>query len=288
VSQHEENLIQHLKRDEQMHELAMSEEFDAEYSELQMENIKLKNELRESKALLKHQNYDNKPPGDLKKKIDELTSYKKKMQENIQLLSKTILLEKFGPGPHKVEIKVQFDPSSEIAKPTESGKDTGNIVIELAPVDDLPHVVYWFLEQVSRKLYDGCSFHRSAEHVIQGGPTPNFLSPANPGLQKRFKDSGFDSVLFQEYSAKHPHVKYTLGYAGRPGGPDFYISTMNNTKDHGPGGQTDYEDPTEADPCFAKVIEGFDVVDRMHKSPVNPGWYHGMAQNIAILSMRIL
>ena len=29
---------------------------------------------------------------------------------------------------------------------------------------------------------------------------------------------------FQEYHASYPHVKYTLGFAGRPGGPAWYIS----------------------------------------------------------------
>jgi hypothetical protein len=63
---------------------------------------------------------------------------------------------------------------------------------------------------------------------------------------------------------------------------------MDNTVNHGPGGQTSYEDPSEADPCFAKVVDGFSVVDRVALSPVKPGWYKAMVQNVAIRSMRII
>ena len=94
--------------------------------------------------------------------------------------------------------------------------------------------------------------------------------------------------MFQEYSEKYPHNKYTLGYAGRPGGPDFYISTQDNSKIHGPGGQDSYQDPTEADPCFARIIEGFNIVDRMHQSPVEEGGYKRMVKYVSINSMRIL
>lgn len=161
-------------------------------------------------------------------------------------------------------------------------------MIELAPIDEMPHAVYWFLEQVTRGLFDGCSFHRNAGHVVQGGPAPNFLSPPDPQLHKRFQRAGFYHILFQEYSPKFPHEKYTMGLAGRPGGPDFYVSTANNTKLHGPGGQRSYDDPSEADPCFAKVVEGFNVVDRMQLGPVKPGGYKAFTDNVAIVSMKLL
>lgn len=72
-------------------------------------------------------------------------------------------------------------------------------------------------------------------------------------------------------------------------GPDFYISTQDNTKIHGPGGQGNYADPTEADPCFAKLLEDFHrVADRIHRSSVKTGPYKAMEHNVAITSMRMV
>jgi len=89
----------------------------------------------------------------------------------------------------------------------------------------MPHTVYLFLEQVSHKLYDGTSFHRNAGHVVQAGPTPYYKNPGHTP-RKLFRDADLMSVSFQEYHPDFPHIKYTLGYAGRPGGPDFYVSTV--------------------------------------------------------------
>ncbi len=88
----------------------------------------------------------------------------------------------------------------------------------------MPYTVHFFLEQVSRGLWDGCSFHRNAGHVVQGGPVGNHLEKKN--VRAPFQESGYTSVAFQEYHPDFPHKKYTLGYAGRPGGPDFYVSVM--------------------------------------------------------------
>ena len=181
-------------------------------------------------------------------------------------------------------IELSFDPN----RLEESGSED-SFIIEMAPIDEMPHSVYWFLSQVDRGFFDRCGFHQNPGHVIQGGPVPNFIWAPNQNLRGVFEDKALTSVLFQEYSPEFPHEKYTIGYAGRPGGPDFYISTTDNTKIHGPFGQVGYADPSEADPCFAKVVSGFEAVDRMMNIPVQPRDKNfSMISFVAITSMKIL
>jgi len=73
---------------------------------------------------------------------------------------------------------------------------------------------------------------------------------------------------------------------------DFYINVRDNTQIHGPFGQDQYEEANEADPCFGRVVEGKDVVDRLHTIPtvmdetVNSPIL--MERLVAITAMRIL
>jgi cyclophilin family peptidyl-prolyl cis-trans isomerase len=221
----------------------------------------------------------------LQKQVAYLQKYKSRLHQAIQDFSRQRVLEQFGPGPHRVEVLVEFHPESNVVTPSDA-----RIVLELAPLDDMPHANYWFLSQVVHGTYNGCSFHRNAGHVIQGGPSPNHLSQGKSwkDLNQQFKSVGLESILFQEYSPNFPHVAYTVGYAGRPGGPDFYISMQDNSRVHGPGGQRSYEDPSEADVCFAKVVQGRDVADLIHQSAVQPGGYKHMVHNVAIVHMKWL
>eukprot|EP00545_Synedropsis_sp_CCMP1620_P012260 CAMPEP_0119004220 /NCGR_PEP_ID=MMETSP1176-20130426/1023_1 /TAXON_ID=265551 /ORGANISM="Synedropsis recta cf, Strain CCMP1620" /LENGTH=361 /DNA_ID=CAMNT_0006955905 /DNA_START=66 /DNA_END=1151 /DNA_ORIENTATION=+ len=219
----------------------------------------------------------------LQGQVDHLKENKEHMHTAIQHISRNVVLEKFGPGPHRVEMILAFDP----AEPGEG--DAHRIVLELAPLDDMPHANYWFLHQVSLNLWNGCSFHRNAGHVLQSGAAGNFMNAGNnTNKEQEFVTAGYSSILFQEYSPNFPHLPLTVGYAGRPGGPDFYISTMDNSVNHGPGGQGEYDDVGEADPCFAKVVEGEDAVWRMHGLSVKDGAYEGLVHNVAIVDMRLL
>ena len=60
-----------------------------------------------------------------------------------------------------------------------------------------------------------------------------------------------------------PHEPWTVGFAGK--GPEFYINSVDNTKSHGPDGNTHQDNAAnEADPCFGRIVEGLSIVKQMY------------------------
>jgi len=165
---------------------------------------------------------------------------------------------------------LSIDPRSNVYQEEFHGEND-IVVIETASSEVMPHSVFQFLEMVSNHVYDGTIFYRNAQHILQAGPTDNAerlhkLESQHPSLAH---------VAFQEYSPDMPHIKYTLGFPDRPGGPDFYINMQDNRGLHGPGGQAKhYGDVGDADPCFATVIQGKEAIDRVRQSDVEPSGYH--------------
>jgi len=164
--------------------------------------------------------------------------------QNLQVATRKYLAARYGArDSYTLDLTLAF--------PESMGGGSEVLTVETAPVAWMPHAVHVFLNAaVSLKQKSGwrCAFHRRAGHVLQA-----FISGAGaPGL------------AFQEYDARFPHEAYTLGFAGRPGGPAFYISTVDNVANHGPGSQGSR---TEADSCFAKVVGSRDVVNRMKTQP---------------------
>jgi len=201
-----------------------------------------------------------------------------KMREEVQQMSRREVLHKFGRGPYRIEISLDF--------PDSSGGGPSVFLLELAPLNLMPHSVYMFLQQVSHNLWNGCSFEFNAPHVIQ--TTTRSYVNTNEKKQSEFEELGLMSVSFQEYNEKFPHNKYSIGFSSRSNGPGWYISTKDNSRLHGPGGQKGgaYEFDTDADPCFGRVIDGFDAIDRVHSMPVRQG--HKLLQRVGIKSARIL
>lgn len=153
----------------------------------------------------------------------------------------------FGAKNYRVRFDLEFQPT--IPDFDEKGKD-GTLVIELAPISLIPCSVYNFLE-IARTWHKG-AFHRNAGHV----------------LQAMARSDVKESMPFQEYSNEYPHKKGTIGYAGRPSGPEFYVSIQDNSANHGPGSQQKHN-PYEADSIIGTVIQGMEdgTVARIHKMP---------------------
>jgi len=166
--------------------------------------------------------------------------------KKLQTVTQQFLQTYYGLAePYRVKIELNFPQA--IPDYQDNGPN-GSFTIELAPSTLQPHSIHTFLE-LARTFTKG-AFHRFAPHVFQ-----------------TFMKTDIPHLAFQEYSPDYPHKERTVGYAGRPSGPEWYVSTMDNSQDHGPGTQQK-ENPHEADSCFGTVIEGYEnVVLRMKKIP---------------------
>jgi hypothetical protein len=139
-----------------------------------------------------------------------------------------LLLFRWGPGPHEVLFTILFQ-----------GQEL-EFVIEMAPLDAVPHAVHVFLEQVAHGLWNRTYIYLNGPHVVQIGPKliddddedddehdPHHdhhpehhhddddeeeesedLNPAT----RAFRELGLDKLAFSDYSADFPHVPWTLGY----------------------------------------------------------------------------
>jgi cyclophilin family peptidyl-prolyl cis-trans isomerase len=107
---------------------------------------------------------------------------------------------------------------------------------------------------------------------LKAAPLPYDGSSPSDKAQE-FLDKGLESVAFREYSPDYPHDRYTVGFAA-DGSPSFYINTEDNTDIHA------------GDPCFAKVISGFDTIQRLENSPTRNGIW--LEQRIGIKRATVL
>ncbi len=118
----------------------------------------------------------------------------------------------------------------------------------------MPHAIHTFMDSVSNNVWDNTMFIHKVEHVVLATPIDEEGNQKNPSLTK--------TLLFPEYSEEYPHIENTIGYQGRPGGPEIYINLNDNSEHHGPGGQRHHDLVEEADPCFGKITHGIDVLKK--------------------------
>eukprot|EP00532_Pseudo-nitzschia_australis_P003652 CAMPEP_0168198246 /NCGR_PEP_ID=MMETSP0139_2-20121125/21656_1 /TAXON_ID=44445 /ORGANISM="Pseudo-nitzschia australis, Strain 10249 10 AB" /LENGTH=656 /DNA_ID=CAMNT_0008122893 /DNA_START=277 /DNA_END=2247 /DNA_ORIENTATION=- len=299
------------------------------------------------------------------KKIEQHTKREKAFSDQIGWLmdatrreSKRMILERFGPGPHQVEITFMQTAASNNNAPSQQRH---KFVIDLAPVDLVPHAIHLFLEQVDHGLMDGTQFYLNGPHIVQAGPQPTWghgidgnddafyttgrskkdkLSTDAVGTlnkyekqrnkkeaegsqhddddtyadddeyeeyysqedyvqedkrTKEFSDLGLDHLAFPDYSKEFPHVAWTVGFTGRPGGPDWYINKVDNTEGHGPGGQYQYALHEQGDSCFGKIsMQGTGrnlLAQQVYQAPIyedHSEWHHFISNPIEIVHAEIL
>lgn len=109
----------------------------------------------------------------------------------------------------------------------------------------MPHTIHHFLEQVFYGLYDHSAFHSNVADMLQAGPSDYTAYEAlrlHPSLQ---------SLLFSESSPTFSQEQYGVGYQGAL---DFSIRFKHQHNN--------------ADPSFARVVQGMDAVDKLHQRPV--------------------
>jgi len=160
---------------------------------------------------------------------------------------------------HKTKSDIPRNAYSEDVAPLVE-TPTHTLVLEMAPLELMPHSVYTFLEMVDAKLVDGCSFVLYAMNTIKAAPLPYDGSRPTAKV-KAFRKLGLDTLSFREYSKDYPHEQFTVGFAA-DGSPDFYINTGDNTDQH------------VGEPCFARIVSGFDTIEKMEDEPTRSMmWY---------------
>ena len=194
---------------------------------------------------------------------------------------------RFGPGPHRVKVFVVF--------PDDADEEEYTFTLEMAPLSSTPHAVHIFLEQVYHHLWDDAYIYLNGPHILQIGPEQTFEEESHNGddraaALKPFRELQLDTLVFPEYSEDFPHSMWTVGFTGRPGGPDFYINKVDNSKLHGPGGQFQHDLDEFADPCFAKVVDGFGTLKKIFSVPTSedPEWKWFYDDPIYIVAMEII
>eukprot|EP00429_Kryptoperidinium_foliaceum_P028449 CAMPEP_0176137066 /NCGR_PEP_ID=MMETSP0120_2-20121206/69576_1 /TAXON_ID=160619 /ORGANISM="Kryptoperidinium foliaceum, Strain CCMP 1326" /LENGTH=388 /DNA_ID=CAMNT_0017472885 /DNA_START=30 /DNA_END=1194 /DNA_ORIENTATION=- len=197
---------------------------------------------------------------ELQQRLNEGSTQISALQKHLQWVSQQDALQKYGSGKIRVQLELEF-PRQHHLKEDSTKDKTPVLILEMAPLEKMPHSVYLFLEMVRLGLYDGCSFILNALHVIKAAPLPYDGSSAAAKIRQFASHNLEGGVAFKEYSPDFPHAAYTIGFAADES-PSFYINTQDNSDVH------------IGEPCFAKIVSGIEVVKRMEQAPTRNGiWF---------------
>jgi cyclophilin family peptidyl-prolyl cis-trans isomerase len=148
---------------------------------------------------------------------------------------------KYGNGPYHVVVHLSNEPLPGVGT---------SFMIETAPASIMPLSVGHFLRLVERELWNGLILlHRfegsNVVHTAEISGDTMKLSPYN------FDEDPQLRLPFIEKNDEYPLVKYSVGFEGNPGGPNFFILMDDFSTQHTVFGNTP----------FGKVIHGEKVLD---------------------------
>jgi cyclophilin family peptidyl-prolyl cis-trans isomerase len=180
------------------------------------------------------------------------------LEEHIQKTSAKMAIQKFGPAPYRVKVTL-----------VDMRAQTSSFVIELAPLSEMPHAVYHFLQMVDQNLWDGLSLmlgKGTASSITSKATADYWVSQAmimdkenghNSWEIQRFEAANLTHLAFTEHSTNYPapgKYKYSVAFSGHPGGPSFYIR-MDDAEES-------VIDVHQQPSTFGTVVEGMDVLAR--------------------------
>jgi hypothetical protein len=194
--------------------LVSQDEFKKKLGKLEEENRKLRKEKDEFGKLEEENRILQKEKDELRIKFESVdpqavnkqATREKAMMRQIELLqnatqreSKRAAIEHFGEGPHRVKVSLKLPGDEEGIE--------HYIVIEMAPLDLMPHAVHLFLEQVAHHLWDNTKIYLNGPHIFQAGPQ-DYMGDTEGSALQRFLDTKLDKLSFPEYNPEYPHLPY--------------------------------------------------------------------------------
>jgi len=197
--------------------------------------------------------------------------------DGIQERSRQRALQKYGPGPHQVELTVELPHSS-----------PKKITIELAPLSLMPHSVSTFLDQVTSKFWDGTHFDLHIGHALLGREHIK----KRDGDQPKFQHEP-PTIMFSEHSDHYPHDEYSVAFhpPSKEREFEFYINLRHNQLQHSPRLESDDRGNdmyVEGGSAFGKIVdhESRQVVDQMDALAADDVGH--LDESVEIVSARVV
>jgi cyclophilin family peptidyl-prolyl cis-trans isomerase len=162
----------------------------------------------------------------------------------------------------------------------EAKAEPNKVLVELASLVEMPYTIFTFLDLVDLQAFDGTAIVGANNTQIEGGDprhAPNHAHAVK--LQQRYNKFGYNDrgpLAFIEHSPNYNHEKFTIGFQGSPRpGPALAINMADNA------------DQRSGEPCFGKVVKGFDTLVRIQTAPKNEDGYR-LQNKVVIEKVRLV